>query len=240
MQEYQQEQEKREEVKQQIALVATKLLHDPEQHCRELQPLIQLVGSRDEVVSTSEIVLALAVLQFYLAIAAYIQLEYSRRHPATCRASTQCGAVWYLQTTSTLTRPCCAGGETGDAVVGSGIQGHFARLQDPGAHREGARDARLKGRQEAARPRECPAASIPGKLPMMSSAATLRCTVGMPIVRFRICATAAAFICLSCPSPCCIVMLMEVTKLEEITAQLKPKHTYRRCLSFVSVLLHAS
>ena len=75
---------------------------------------------------------------------------------------------------------------------------------------------------------------------MMSSAATLRCTAGMPIVRFRICATAAAFICLSCPSPCCIVMLMEVTKLEKITAQLKHKHTYRRCLSFVSVLLHAS
>lgn len=86
MQEYQQEQEKREEVKQQIALVATKLLHDPEQHCRELQPLIQLVSSRDEVVSASEIGVALAVLQVCLAIAAYKQLECNDcRHPQFAR-----------------------------------------------------------------------------------------------------------------------------------------------------------
>ncbi len=50
-QEFQREQERREELKQQIALAATKLLQDPEQHSRELQPLIQLVSSRDEVVS---------------------------------------------------------------------------------------------------------------------------------------------------------------------------------------------
>ena len=50
MQEFQQEQERREELKQQIALAATKLLQDPEQYSRELQPLIQLVNSRDEVV----------------------------------------------------------------------------------------------------------------------------------------------------------------------------------------------
>ena len=49
-------------MKQQIALAATKLLHDPEQHCRELQPLIQLVSSRDEVVSASENISAVAVL----------------------------------------------------------------------------------------------------------------------------------------------------------------------------------
>ena len=51
LQEFQQEQERREELKQQIALAATRLLQDPEQHSRELQPLIQLVSSRDEVVS---------------------------------------------------------------------------------------------------------------------------------------------------------------------------------------------
>ncbi len=51
LQEFQQEQERREELKQQIALAATRLLQDPEQHLRELQPLIQLVSSRDEVVS---------------------------------------------------------------------------------------------------------------------------------------------------------------------------------------------
>ena len=102
MQEYQQEQERREEVKQQIALVATKLLHDPEQHCRELQPLIQLVSSRDEVVSASGIVLALAMLEDCLVIAAdrWFEsegcriLQYVRRAPnvaqsCTCRPHAQ-------------------------------------------------------------------------------------------------------------------------------------------------------
>ena len=50
-QEFQAEQERREEMKQQIALAATRLLQDPEQHSRELQPLVQLVSSRDDVVS---------------------------------------------------------------------------------------------------------------------------------------------------------------------------------------------
>ena len=52
-QEFQEQQERREELKQQIALAATKLLQDPEQHSRELHPLTQLVSSRDEVVSHS-------------------------------------------------------------------------------------------------------------------------------------------------------------------------------------------
>ena len=51
LQEFQAAQEKREELKQQIALAATKLLQDPENHSRELQPLVQLVSSKDEVVS---------------------------------------------------------------------------------------------------------------------------------------------------------------------------------------------
>ena len=38
-------------LRQQIALAATKLLQDPEQHSRKLQPLTQLVSSRDNVVS---------------------------------------------------------------------------------------------------------------------------------------------------------------------------------------------
>ena len=50
-QEFQEQQERREDLKQQIALAATKLLQDPEQHSRELQPLLQLVSSRDEVVN---------------------------------------------------------------------------------------------------------------------------------------------------------------------------------------------
>ena len=50
-QEFQEQQERREDLKQQIALAATKLLQDPEQHSRELQPLLQLVSSRDKVVS---------------------------------------------------------------------------------------------------------------------------------------------------------------------------------------------
>ena len=52
-QEFQQEQERREELKQQIALAATRLLQDPEHHSRELQPLVQLVSSRDDVVSAT-------------------------------------------------------------------------------------------------------------------------------------------------------------------------------------------
>ncbi|EIE19958.1 hypothetical protein COCSUDRAFT_44354 [Coccomyxa subellipsoidea C-169] len=51
LQEYQRGEERREELKQQIALTATRLLQDPEQHARELTALVQLARDRDELVA---------------------------------------------------------------------------------------------------------------------------------------------------------------------------------------------
>lgn len=51
LQEYQRAEERREELKQQIALLATRLLQDPEQHVRDLPVLVQLARDRDELVS---------------------------------------------------------------------------------------------------------------------------------------------------------------------------------------------
>jgi hypothetical protein len=51
LQEYQRTEERREELKQQIALLATRLLQDPEQHVRDLTVLLQLARDRDELVS---------------------------------------------------------------------------------------------------------------------------------------------------------------------------------------------
>lgn len=50
MQEYQKVEERREEVKQQIALAAMRLLQDPEQHLRDLTALVDLARDRDELV----------------------------------------------------------------------------------------------------------------------------------------------------------------------------------------------
>lgn len=50
MQEFQTREERRDELKQQIALAATKLLEDPEQHLRELNSLVQLARDCDEYV----------------------------------------------------------------------------------------------------------------------------------------------------------------------------------------------
>ncbi len=53
LQEYQRGEERREELKQQIALTATRLLQDPEQHARDLTALVQLARDRDEMVSSA-------------------------------------------------------------------------------------------------------------------------------------------------------------------------------------------
>lgn len=42
--------ERREELKQQIALAAMRLLQDPEQHLRDLTSLVDLARGRDELV----------------------------------------------------------------------------------------------------------------------------------------------------------------------------------------------
>lgn len=50
VQEYLKLEERREELKQQIALAAMRLLQDPEQHLRDLTALVDLARDRDELV----------------------------------------------------------------------------------------------------------------------------------------------------------------------------------------------
>ncbi len=50
VQEYLKVEERREELKQQIALAAMRLLQDPEQHLRDLTSLVDLARGRDELV----------------------------------------------------------------------------------------------------------------------------------------------------------------------------------------------